>query len=244
MTGIMSLWLPILLSAVAVFVISSIIHMVSPWHKDDYKRLPDEDAFRAGVGPLAIPPGDYMVPRPMGRQEMARILQTLSEEGVSIVISSHILSELESLCKSILILNWGRILASGSQREIRSDLKNWSEELSIEYDEARLTPEAIAAKVKELGYEARPLGGAGELRFGVKGLHCASCVATLEKKLLSHPAVSAAVVNLAGAPIAFVFAMATIAFLAITTRTPLTVVVSRMDDSDLTAVYQYLTSLP
>ena len=70
MTGIMSLWLPILLSAVAVFVISSIIHMVSPWHKDDYKRLPDEDAFRAGVGPLAIPPGDYMVPRPMGRQEM------------------------------------------------------------------------------------------------------------------------------------------------------------------------------
>jgi TRAP-type C4-dicarboxylate transport system permease small subunit len=35
---------------------------------------------------------------------------------------------------------------------------------------------------------------------------------------------------LAGAPIAFVFAMATFAFLAITTRTPLTVVVSRMDE--------------
>ncbi len=72
-----------------------------------------------------------------------------------------------------------------------------TEELAIEYDEARLAPEAIAAKVKELGYEARPLGGAGELRFGVKGLHCASCVATLEKKLLTHPAVTAAVVNLA-----------------------------------------------
>jgi tripartite ATP-independent transporter DctM subunit len=35
---------------------------------------------------------------------------------------------------------------------------------------------------------------------------------------------------LAGAPIAFVFAIATFAFLAITTRTPLTVVVSRMDE--------------
>ena len=32
---------------------------------------------------------------------------------------------------------------------------------------------------------ARTLDAAGELRFGVKGLHCASCVNTLEKKLLS-----------------------------------------------------------
>jgi P-type Cu+ transporter len=37
----------------------------------------------------------------------------------------------------------------------------------------------------------------GELRFGVRGLHCASCVATLESRLLSHPAVEVAVVNLA-----------------------------------------------
>jgi Cu+-exporting ATPase len=72
-----------------------------------------------------------------------------------------------------------------------------TEELTVEYDGARLAPETITARVKELGYEARPLGNSGELRFGVKGLHCASCVATLEKKLLAHPAVMAAVVNLA-----------------------------------------------
>ena len=77
---------------------------------------------------------------PMGRQEMARMLQDLAAEGVSILISSHILAELESLCKNILILNWGRILASGSQKEIRSDLKNWSEELSIQCD----APEKLA----------------------------------------------------------------------------------------------------
>jgi len=71
MTGMSALWLPILLSAVAVFVASSIIHMALPWwHKTDYPRLPDEERFRSAVRPLAIPPGDYFVPRPANPGEM------------------------------------------------------------------------------------------------------------------------------------------------------------------------------
>ena len=70
MTEMSTLWLPILLSAVIVFIASSIIHMVSPWHKNDYQRVPDEDGLRAAVGPLDIPPGDYMVPRPVVRADM------------------------------------------------------------------------------------------------------------------------------------------------------------------------------
>jgi ABC-2 type transport system ATP-binding protein len=77
---------------------------------------------------------------PMGRQEMAQTLKELCAAGVSILISSHILAELEALCNNILVLNWGRILASGSQNEIRSDIKNWSEELEIECDD----PEKLA----------------------------------------------------------------------------------------------------
>ena len=38
---------------------------------------------------------------------------------------------------------------------------------------------------------------AGELTFGVRGLHCASCVSRLERRLLEDPAISAAIVNLA-----------------------------------------------
>lgn len=70
MTGLVLLWLPILLSVVLVFVASSVIHMASPWHKNDYPRLPDEDAFRRAVGPLDLPPGDYMVPRPLSREDL------------------------------------------------------------------------------------------------------------------------------------------------------------------------------
>ena len=70
MTGLISLWLPILLSAVLIFVVSSVIHMVSPWHKTDYGRLPNEDQVRNALRPFSIPPGDYLVPRPVGRGEM------------------------------------------------------------------------------------------------------------------------------------------------------------------------------
>ncbi len=70
MTGLHALWLPILLSTVIVFVVSSLIHMVSPWHKGDYPRLPDEDKTMAALRPLGIPPGDYMVPRPSSMQDL------------------------------------------------------------------------------------------------------------------------------------------------------------------------------
>jgi hypothetical protein len=70
MVTLASLWLPILLSSVVVFVVSSIIHMASPWHKGDYPRIPREDEVMAALRPLAIPPGGYMVPRPSSHEDM------------------------------------------------------------------------------------------------------------------------------------------------------------------------------
>lgn len=70
MISLGTLWLPILLSAVLVFLASSVIHMASPWHRNDYPRIPREDEVMAALRPLAIPPGDYMVPRANTRAEM------------------------------------------------------------------------------------------------------------------------------------------------------------------------------
>lgn len=71
MVQLTSLWLPILLSAVAVFLVSSIIHMATPWHNADYPRLPNEAAVADALRPLAIPPGDYMMPRAGSGKEMS-----------------------------------------------------------------------------------------------------------------------------------------------------------------------------
>ena len=73
MTELYALWLPILLSSVIVFIVSSAIHMVSPWHKSDYPKMPNEDEVMNALRPLAIPPGDYMIPRPSSRQEMRSV---------------------------------------------------------------------------------------------------------------------------------------------------------------------------
>jgi hypothetical protein len=63
MTPVLSLWLPVLVSAVLVFVASSVIHMALPWHRNDYPAVPDEDRALEALRPLGLPPGDYMVPR-------------------------------------------------------------------------------------------------------------------------------------------------------------------------------------
>lgn len=70
MTGLSALWLPILLSSLLVFVASSVIHMVLPWHKSDYPKVPNEDRVREALRPLAIPPGDYFLPRPANAKDM------------------------------------------------------------------------------------------------------------------------------------------------------------------------------
>ncbi len=70
MVGIISLWLPIVVAAAFVFIISSLIHMASPWHKNDYPKMENQDKVMDALRPLNIPPGDYMVPRPENMKEM------------------------------------------------------------------------------------------------------------------------------------------------------------------------------
>ena len=62
MVALTSLWLPMLLSAVFVFLASSILHMVLTYHRADYRALPSEDQVMAALRPFRIPPGDYFVP--------------------------------------------------------------------------------------------------------------------------------------------------------------------------------------
>ena len=62
MVPVMSLWIPILLAAALVFIVSSIIHMMLPWHRGDMRKLPSEEEVMEALRKANVPPGDYMVP--------------------------------------------------------------------------------------------------------------------------------------------------------------------------------------
>ncbi len=66
--GILSLWLPIVVSAVAVWFVSAIVWMVMPWHKKDFAPVANEEGARAALKGLA--PGNYMLPFCTGPKEL------------------------------------------------------------------------------------------------------------------------------------------------------------------------------
>ena len=68
MVPLMSLWLPILLAAVVVFVASFVLHMVLPYHWSDYAKLPDEAGATSAL--RGVPPGDYLFPKVGTPKEM------------------------------------------------------------------------------------------------------------------------------------------------------------------------------
>ena len=70
MVHIMSLWLPIVVSAVLVFFASFLIHMVLGYHRADYKKLADENGVMDALRKFNIAPGDYLTPCAGSAKEM------------------------------------------------------------------------------------------------------------------------------------------------------------------------------
>ena len=70
MVGVFDLWLPILLSAVFVFIVSTVIHMVLRYHKGDYKKLPGEDTVLEAMRSQKLERGSYAFPHAASMKDM------------------------------------------------------------------------------------------------------------------------------------------------------------------------------
>jgi hypothetical protein len=55
---------------VAVYLVSSVIHMATPWHKGDFRGVANQEALMAAMRPFELKPGDYMLPRPASMADM------------------------------------------------------------------------------------------------------------------------------------------------------------------------------
>lgn len=83
---------------------------------------------------------------PMGRHEFLSVLGRLAEMGKTIIVSSHILYEVEQMTRSILLLHRGRLLATGDLRVIRDLLDKYPHKVRIETPR----PREVAGKLTQL----------------------------------------------------------------------------------------------
>lgn len=85
---------------------------------------------------------------PVGRRDVTQLLHDLAEKGKCIVVSSHILYEVEQMTTRILLLHKGRLLAQGDIYQIRSLIDAHPHRIAIESKDAR----AIAKRLLDLPY--------------------------------------------------------------------------------------------
>lgn len=101
---------------------------------------------------------------PVGRREFIDLLGALSQEGKTILVSSHILFEVEQMTRSILLLNRGRLLAAGDLSAIRELIDKYPHRVRIETP----VPREIATHLVRLPYvinvQFDPRGNALELQ--------------------------------------------------------------------------------
>ena len=87
MVPLLDLWLPILLSTVAVFILSALVWTALPHHKSDFKKLPDEDGTINAMRVRPPEPGAYMLPRAWTHAEVRNpeIAQKLTQGPVGFI---------------------------------------------------------------------------------------------------------------------------------------------------------------
>jgi len=77
---------------------------------------------------------------PMGREEFSNVLRQLARDGTSVIISSHILHDLEALCSEFLLLRWGRIPRSSQEAASADARKRWPDSTTFRCE----APERLA----------------------------------------------------------------------------------------------------
>lgn len=112
MMTVLSLWLPILLAAVAVFLASSVIHMMLGLHKNDVGAIPDERKVADALRPFAIPPGDYVMPHGHAKEMNTPEFDQKTKEG-PVAIMTVLPNEPMRMGKS-LVMWFGYSLAVGA----------------------------------------------------------------------------------------------------------------------------------
>ncbi|MBE7557658.1 ABC transporter ATP-binding protein [bacterium] len=101
---------------------------------------------------------------PQGRAAMSRQIRQWGEEGRTVLVSSHILHEVESLTRRVLLLHRGRLLAEGDVRDIRDEMEDVPRRVVLESPDRLAIRRTLAADPAVLSLEDGEVDGQLTLR--------------------------------------------------------------------------------
>jgi ABC-2 type transport system ATP-binding protein len=88
---------------------------------------------------------------PIGRRRTIRLIKDWAREGKSVLVSSHILHEIEAMTSSILLINNGRILAEGDVHQIRELIDEHPHTVYVKGEDPRRLARAFLAEDDVIG---------------------------------------------------------------------------------------------
>jgi ABC-2 type transport system ATP-binding protein len=96
---------------------------------------------------------------PVGRRLLRELIASLAAGGKQVVVSSHVLYEVEALTESIVLIHRGRVLASGNIHEIRGLMDGYPHRIIIRCDRPRDAAEALVARDYVVGVDMKGKDG-------------------------------------------------------------------------------------
>lgn len=100
---------------------------------------------------------------PVGRHELIQLLAKLASDGKVVLVSSHILYEVQTMTESLILLHRGRLLATGDLRVIRSLIDKHPHKIRVVSPEPRSVAKHMAALPNVISLRFSPLDQSLEL---------------------------------------------------------------------------------
>ncbi|MCU0240249.1 MAG: ABC transporter ATP-binding protein [Pyrinomonadaceae bacterium] len=93
---------------------------------------------------------------PIGRREIRELIAELREQGVTVFMSTHILSDIEALCDRVAILRKGKLAATGKLDELLTETQHF--EINVKGVSADILANEVFSKVKDATVNAKASG--------------------------------------------------------------------------------------
>lgn len=90
---------------------------------------------------------------PVARSEMSLLFGRLAEGGTSIIVSSHVLYEVEVMTDRFLLIDHGRLIADGSVEEVRRLMEERAHSISLRTDQGRALAGFLVAREYTAGID-------------------------------------------------------------------------------------------